>query len=598
MAQAEPDFTIGATTQSPEPDFVIGEPTTSSSPQQKRNYSLAEIPMQAAISAPSDVAGIAKGMYTAFKPENIPSTLGGLGDVLAGGTRAAAKAILPEKAFNYIESFDAPETTQRISQAASAAGQDLAERYGGYEEVKRSLAERPVSTAMDVATILTGGGGLAARAPGIAGKLGQAAVKAGQAIDPMTGLVKAATALPKATAIPFWWKTGSSMKSLNDAARAGIEGNPVFMDHLRGVATAEDMVNSVDDAVKTLSDTASKNWVQKMGNMAEGSLPFDKIDEAYNRAYNEARSLGKIKNPNMAEAIDKAKLKIDEWRNQPYHPLANNIEDMQGLKETIDDIRSDYKGDPRTQKFLGEIYDSIKKTISDKDPQYANLMEDWQSYKREINELRKELYAGVGDRKTMAARIRKIIAAQSKAEKQGLLDKIAEINPDIPFMVAGQELSSLMPYGVRGYISNIGAYGMLGLPATLAGIAAASPKIAGQAQYRLGQGVGLAKKAIEAVPYPARLGAYQYSQYSPSMQAPAQEEAAPLPEGQDFFIGEVPQARASGGRTVKLHAKSKADKLIAMVDHVRKTEGKGTSSLLNLDDTTIAKALAVANRGI
>lgn len=582
-----------------EPDFVIGEPTSSSAPQPKRNYSLAEIPLHAALSAPSDVADIAKTTYTAFKPENIPSTLGGLGDVLAGGTRAAAKAVLPERVFNYIESFDAPETTQRISQAASAAGQDLSEKYGGYEEVKRSLAERPVSTAMDVATILTGGGGIAARAPGIAGKLGQTAVRAGQMIDPISGTVKAVSALPKATAIPFWWKTGASFKSLDDAARAGMEGNPVFMNHLRGISNAEDMVNSVDDAVRTISKNASDNYVQKMGQMAEGVLPFDTIDNAYNKAYGEARSLGKIKDASMAEAIDKVKTEIDTWKNQPYHPLANNIQDMNALKQRIDEIISEYRGDPSSQKILGEIRKSVFDTIAAKDPNYAKLMEEYSDYTKQIKELRKELYAGSGDRKTMAARVRKIIGAQSKAEKQGLLDKIAEINPDIPFMVAGQELAAGLPYGMRGYLSNMASFGAAGIPGLIAGAAASSPKIAGATQYGIGKTVGLAKKAVEAVPYPARLGAYQYGQYSPANMAPegGQQPNAVLPEGQDFFIGELPQARASGGRTVS-SAKSKADKLISMVDGVRKNIGKETSSLLNLDDTTVAKALSIANRGI
>ena len=599
MAQTQPSFTIGTQPQSPEPDFVIGEPITSSTPQPKRNYSLAEIPLQAAISAPSDVAGIAKGMYTALKPENIPATLGGLGDVLAGGTRAAAKAVLPERVFNYIESFDAPETTQRISQAASTAGQDLAERYGGYEEIKRSLAERPVSSAMDLATILTGGGGLAARAPGIAGKIGQTAVKAGQMIDPMTGLVKAASKLPTVTAIPFWWKTGASFKSLEDAARAGMEGNPVFMNHLRGVSTAEDMINSVDDAVRTISKNASDKYVQSMGKMSEGPLSFDKIDDAYNKAYGEARSLDKVKDLSMAQGIDEVKAEIDRWKNQS-HPLANNIQDMDALKQRIDEIIGNYRGDSRTQKILGEIRKSVFDTIAAKDSKYATTMEEYSKYAKEIKELRKELFAGAGDRKTMASRVRKIIAAQSKAEKQGLLDKIAEINPDIPFMVAGQELAAGLPYGMRGYLSNMASFGAAGIPGLIAGAAASSPKIAGATQYGIGKTVGLAKKAVEAVPYPARLGAYQYGQYSPVNLMPQEEQQnyTPIPEGQDFFIGEAPQARASGGRTVKLDAKSKADKLIAMVDQVRKGEGKGTSSLLDLDDTTIAKALAVANRGI
>jgi hypothetical protein len=578
-------------------DFVIGEPTTSATPQ-KRNYSLAEIPLQAAISAPSDVVDIAKSTYNAFKPSNISSTLGGLGDVLAGGTRAAAKAILPEKAFNYIESFDAPETTQRISERASAAGQQLADQYGGYEEIKRSLAEHPVSTAMDAATILTGGGTIASRAPGLAGRLGETAIKAGQAIDPLTGTVKALSVLPKATAVPLWWKTGASYKSLDDAARAGLTGNPVFMDHLRGAASAEDMVNSIDDAVKTISKDASDNYVQKMGNMAQGPLPFDKIDDAYNKAYGEARSLGKIKDQSMAAAVNEVKTEIDNWKNQS-HPMANNIQDMDALKQRIDEIIGNYRGDSRAQKILGEIRKSVFDTISSKDKNYANLMDEYSKYAKQIKELRQELVGQPGSQKTMASRIRKIIGAQSKAEKQGLLDQIAKINPDIPFMVAGQELSAGLPYGMRGYLSNMATYGAAGIPGLIAGAAASSPKIAGGTQYGIGRTIGLAKQAIDAVPQPIRLGAYQYGQYSPTNMAPEGEQntGPALPEGQDFFIGELPQARASGGRTVS-SAKSKAEQLINMVDKVKKEESKETKPLLNLDDNTVAKALAVANQHI
>jgi hypothetical protein len=55
--------------------------------------------------------------------------------------------------------------------------------------------------------------------------------------------------------------------------------------------------------------------------------------------------------------------------------------------------------------------------------------------------------------------------------------------------------------------------------------------------------------------------------------------------------------RKSGGRTSS-SAKAKADQLIAMADRIKKDEGKGTEPLLNVDDTTIAKALEIANRGI
>ena len=61
-----------------------------------------------------------------------------------------------------------------------------------------------------------------------------------------------------------------------------------------------------------------------------------------------------------------------------------------------------------------------------------------------------------------------------------------------------------------------------------------------------------------------------------------------------------PQTRvghAAGGRTGN-SAQSKANRLIEMADRIKKEEGKTTQSLLNLDDTTIAKALAVANQHI
>jgi hypothetical protein len=53
--------------------------------------------------------------------------------------------------------------------------------------------------------------------------------------------------------------------------------------------------------------------------------------------------------------------------------------------------------------------------------------------------------------------------------------------------------------------------------------------------------------------------------------------------------------RASGGR---LNGASKADMIIAQVDRARKELQRETGSLLNHDDSTIVKALKVANERI
>jgi len=66
--------------------------------------------------------------------------------------------------------------------------------------------------------------------------------------------------------------------------------------------------------------------------------------------------------------------------------------------------------------------------------------------------------------------------------------------------------------------------------------------------------------------------------------------------GRAFFKGGR-VGRASGGRTGK-NPKVSAEKLIALADRVKNEQTKNTEPLLNLDDTTVAKALAVANKHI
>ena len=64
------------------------------------------------------------------------------------------------------------------------------------------------------------------------------------------------------------------------------------------------------------------------------------------------------------------------------------------------------------------------------------------------------------------------------------------------------------------------------------------------------------------------------------------------------------QGQATGGRigrktggVVRKDAKAEAHRLIALSEKIRKKQAQQTEPLLNLDDTTVAKALEIANRG-
>jgi len=80
---------------------------------------------------------------------------------------------------------------------ANAVGQALVDRYGSLENVRKTFAEDPVGLMADASAILTGGGGLAARAPGMVGRAGKISARAGAAINPATAIGAGAKAVGK-----------------------------------------------------------------------------------------------------------------------------------------------------------------------------------------------------------------------------------------------------------------------------------------------------------------------------------------------------------------------------------------------------------------
>ena len=76
-----------------------------------------------------------------------------------------------------------------------AVGENLSEKYGGVENIKKSIATDPFGVLGDASTALIGGGSLAARVPGMVGKIGDIVRATGDAINPVMGPAKAVGAV-------------------------------------------------------------------------------------------------------------------------------------------------------------------------------------------------------------------------------------------------------------------------------------------------------------------------------------------------------------------------------------------------------------------
>ena len=137
--------------------------------------------------------------------------------------------------------------------------------------------------------MLTGGGGLAARAPGMAGKVGQVAATAGRTIDPtllaVRGAKKAGRAIGTAASAVPGMTTGAGTKAIKIAARSGVAGGELgrkFRDAMRGNVPMEEVVNDARQAVTNMYRRRSENYRSDMAavNKDPTILDFDRVDDA------------------------------------------------------------------------------------------------------------------------------------------------------------------------------------------------------------------------------------------------------------------------------------------------------------------------------
>jgi hypothetical protein len=126
-----------------------------------RNYSLGEVPMAAIRNAPASGLKVVGDVVTAVTSPIQTTT--GLGDLLGG--------IMEPVTPNILYGGDSRE---RALAARSNFADYLSNRFGGYEELKRTMAEDPIGFLGDLSTVLSGGAASA-------GKLGATSVAGGLA---------------------------------------------------------------------------------------------------------------------------------------------------------------------------------------------------------------------------------------------------------------------------------------------------------------------------------------------------------------------------------------------------------------------------------
>lgn len=139
-------------------------------PVARRTYTAAEVPGAFVSNIPASAKRFGTELYEAVT--HPIETVKGVWDVAAG----ALQKVLPEDAVKFISQFDAnPAAATKAIEAANAFGGVYKERYGSYENFKRTLAEDPVGAAADISALFSGGAAAMSKSPSVSKALTTAA---------------------------------------------------------------------------------------------------------------------------------------------------------------------------------------------------------------------------------------------------------------------------------------------------------------------------------------------------------------------------------------------------------------------------------------
>ena len=424
---------------------------------------------------------------------------------------------------------------------AEAIGEHFANRYGGVEEFKRSLASDPVGVAGDISVPLTGGGGALARAPGIAGRVGEIAAMAGRAVDPLNIAAKAVTVPVKAAGTLATAGTGVTSgvgrEAIQTAASAGREGGAAaeaFQRAKRGEIPIDEVVSDARGALEQMRQDRGATYRQDARALARDKtiLSWNDVDIALQDMDKVARYKGQNLSPSTANVRNEINAVVADWKNLRASEFWTP-EGFDALKKRVSDIRDTTQPHTPDRVVANQMYKAIGDTVRKQAPIYDRMMADYRSASQQIGEIEKTF--SLGEKASPDTTIRKLQSVmrnnvQTNYGRRGqLADVLAEHGaPHLREKLAGQALSTWEPRGLARVAAPIIGSGGLAAGAALAsplaalgagaGLAASSPRVVGNAAYyggaltrpatalqRLGERIPAKRATLEALRQTGRI---------------------------------------------------------------------------------------------
>ena len=426
-----------------------------------------------------------------------------IADVGFGGLSKAAGAIgVPME----------PDAKAKREQSFDAVRDFFAERYGGVENFKRTLADDPVGLAADLSSILAPAG-IAARAPGVAGKAGKVAQATSRALDPITLAARTIKGTGNNVVAPIiGTMTGAGTESVRAAAQAGAGGKRAFLDNMRGQAGINDTLDMARSAMGQIVKERGAAYRADMQGAKAANATVDDlpIRQAVKEAFDEVHFNGVSKSTEASRTLERIISKFQQFQNMSRGQF-QSLEGMDAFKQSIGEIRQTTQPNTLERRVADKIYHSIKNEIVKQVPGYAKAMQGYSQASDQINDLTKTFSLGENAAPDTTARKLQSVMRNNVNTNYGrrtrLMEELARYEPDLPASLAGQAMSSPTPRGLQslaavgtGLTGLGGATGVAAVnPMSLAALPFMSPRLMGEAAYGAGRVAAGAGKSLNAM---------------------------------------------------------------------------------------------------
>jgi len=473
---------------------------------QPKELGWGDVPLEAVKNIPGSAKQFASDMV---QPILHPiDTADSILDLAAGGASRGIEALFGDQSW-------LPEN--EATQTADAVGQFYKDRYGSLEGLKKVIASDPVGVAGDLSAVFTGGGGAAARAPGVLGKAAKLASKAGKYTDPLSALTGGAKLAGKGARASIESSSGLSKTVIDELVSAGKSGGQIqdtALSNLRGKADPLEINRMAEKGLGNLKKERSKQYVADEDKLLKGNKTSadmapvrNALQDTMDTLAYEGQWLGGPKSQAMANKLIND---IYDWDN----PASRNPEGLNALRKKLRNyevtlgpgVSTDIK---QSNRLVKSALDALSEEIDRVTPGYKEMNQNYAERSGQIDELERTM--SLTDKASEDTTLRKLLSSgrdnvnTNFNQREMLVRDLEKAGaPGLMAAIAGQSAQGFTPKGLsRALKSSGGMWGggglmtliasgmipptaLLALPAMAIGGLASAPRVVGEAAVKAG----------------------------------------------------------------------------------------------------------------